>query len=386
MSDRKPDSESTRPDKFRAAKEAFQNWRITLGKRRYTHVADQALQSRPISEVGEVEKPREQITNIAGIFKEKLNLLGESVIPPAVDTTKVFGVAAAVGTNEAVGSGFFEAVQAKNPDGYLVGVGAGNVFTMLHCFQEGVTPKGIVLADIDPRVVLLGKMIVKKLQDSHSVDDFNNSFFYSSPEMLIDEAKKLIQAEEDPVLKERLTAVPDDRWKPILSLRGDVENADNGFTWKDDIRTYAHEGYPIDAVGAFREKFDTLKQLADNNSIAVSYADFTNPDFVIAVASLAEFKTSTNIIYLSNIVDHVTNRGTDLGNLAKMSTLRGYEPGTFTFSPQPVFIDTLGQRLNYFLRARRKIPEYEPSDFNYLGDQRGSRKPEGLLFADEAAI
>src|SRR3989344_5104409 len=315
------------------------------------------------------EEPHAILENISGILKGKIKENGD-INPPEF---KNAGVAACIGTNEAAGRGFFEAVQGKNPDGYIVGVGAGNVFTMLHAFQDSVTPKGMILADIDPKMVAVGKLLVDKLCTSDSAADFRKKFFGISENDFLSEMHKVIEGENNVVLKERLSVFPEETWKKIW--KGIQRDADPPIKW-DEIRSYQYEGQNIDVVGALLDKFQVLKKLADSGNIAVEYADFTNPKFINAVRQLPAFQESTNIIYFSNISDHITNRGTKLENTECLNNLEDYE-----HSVKPaIYIDTLGQGLNYYLRARASMPDFNYTDFNYRGIVSRSQKPDGLLF------
>lgn len=313
------------------------------------------------------ESPR--VTDVATLLSTRL---GENLTPPEF---KSMGIAAIIGTNETVGDGFFEAVQAKKPDGYIVGVGIGNALTLVHCFPDDSIPKGLVLSDIDPRVVAVGKLLVKKVRESDSPAVFKKNFFGLSPSDFQKEMQVVIQEEGNSVLQQRLATEPSDTWDKIWKqVQHDI---DYPLPWRD-IRAYTYEGQNVNVAEAMMEKFSVFKHLADANNIAVAYCDFTNPAFVEAVRQLPDFENSTNIIYLSNIVDHITARGRRLEGASVMEHLRGYEK---SLKP-PVFIDTLGQRLNYYLRARHTLAHFTKEDFQYLGIQPRSKKPLDLLFAE----
>lgn len=286
------------------------------------------------------------------------------------------GVLAIIGTNETVGSGFFEAVQDKKPDGYVVGVGDGNVFTMLHCFPDNVVPKGIVTADIDPRSVASGKLLINKIKQSNSAEQLNAAFFNISDNDFNTAFQEIIEVEENPSLKEVWQKLGEKERDQILKGIRKKEY----FSWHFN-RLYETEGQNIDVMGAILDKFAILKQLAEEDNISISWADFTDPKFISAVNQLPDFDNSTNIIYSSNIVDHITQRGTQTENARVFEHLRVYEQG----AQKPIFIDTLGVKLNYFLRARSTLPTFSQEDFPYdLSMQPRSRKPEDLLFADAA--
>lgn len=138
-----------------------------------------------------------------------------------------------------------------------------------------------------------------------------------------------------------------------------------------------YEGQRMDVLAAMAENFSMLHELATAGNIALAYADFTDPTFIEAVRSLPGFEESTNVIYSSNIADHITNRGTQVTNARVMETLKAYERG----DRLPIFIDTLAS-LNYYLRARQSLPQFQKSDLAYKSFQSLSEKPqEQLIFA-----
>lgn len=324
--------------------------------------------SEPVKENQHHTESLARITGIATFFNQELKQKGLHI--PDI---KAKGVTAIIGTNEAVGQGFFEAVQARNPDGYIVGVGAGNVFTMLHCFREGSLPKGIILADLDPAAVLVGKLLIRQLKASSTVDEFNSNFFNISAFDFGTVTRSILDEESDLALQKAWREFPAEKWSKIWQELGKREPLE----WKA-IRSYKYEGQNIDVVGATLDRFSTLKQLAEEDNIVIVYADFTDPNFITTVRNLPDFNDSTNIIYLSNIADHITYRGTQLANIRVFENLKAYQAS----SKPPIFIDTLGQKLNYFLRARHTVPKFDREDFMYMAHQPRSRKPEGLLFAD----
>jgi len=323
----------------------------------------------PIIETNTIKTPEiePRATGIATALSQKLKERNLTV--PEIETK---GVPAIIGTNETSTVDFFEAVQAKNPDGYLIGVGAGNAFTLIHGFRADLIPKGVIFADIDPRAVAVGKMVINGLKHAESAQDFERKFFGMPEEDFQHSIKHLIASEQNSSLKERWLKMDTKTWQDVWQQLGKREY----FTW--DEKSEAPEGQNIDTIGAMLDKFSVLKQLAMEDNIAMNYADFTDASYIEAVRELPGFQDSSNIVYFSNIVDHITERGTQLANLSILEGLKTYEQS----SKPPVFIDTLGQTLNYFLRARQSMPKFTEEDFSYIGSQPRGRKPKGLLFAD----
>lgn len=329
----------------------------------------------PIMPLPETETKETQLItpHIANILVEKLQ--GKNITPPEF---KSIGVAAFGGTNEAAPKSFFEAVQAKNPDGYLIGIGAGNVLTMLHCFPDSVVPKGVVLADIDPKVVTAGKLMVKKLNQSETAEDFDKQFVRLSKDQFFTEISSLIEQEDNTVLKQRLSLIPKEEWDLFWG-----NNAGAYESYRAGWKPYEHQGSPLNVSSGIRNKFPVLKQLAETNNIAVFFADFTNPALIEPITQLPDFRDSTNIIYLSNIADHISHRGSQIENLSSMQSLTAYQKA----SKSTIFIDSL-QTLLYYLRARHSLPQYSPSDLSYNTymaneiEAKSGWVPPDLIFAD----
>lgn len=333
-----------------------------------------AVEQIPPEKLASEEQQKVVVANIANILTDNLNKKSD-IVPPQVENR---GVAALGGTNETVSKGFFEAVQAKDPDGYIVGVGAGNVFTLVNCFPDDTLPKGIILADIDPAVVAVGKLMIKKLRESETFEEFDRQVHGLPEEEFIREIKQIMGEEENSILAKRLDSLSKEDW--IRAWRYIAKNKDDASLYKywnpEKYDGTQFQGTPINTIGAMREKFSTLKQLVEAGNITITYADFTNPTFIAAVKNLPEFSDSTNIIYISNIIDHITSRGRQFENVEVMEVLKGYENPV----RPPVFIDTL-QSLNYFLRVRNALPVYTHEDL-VMPMPKSGVKPDGLIFAN----
>lgn len=101
------------------------------------------------------------------------------------------GVKALGGTNETIESELIEKVRSQEqaPNGYLIGIGAANVFRMLELFPTGQLPKGIILFDIDTEVVREGQRFIEWLKTASDPTDplYGLRFIISED----DERKKL---------------------------------------------------------------------------------------------------------------------------------------------------------------------------------------------------
>jgi len=322
---------------------------------------------------GDAVQKREQIsqpiTGIANTLEEGLRNKENPIRSPEVK-----GVSAILDTNEKVPVGFFEAIKEKNPDGYIVGVGVGNVFSLLNCFQEENTPKGMVLVDVNPKVVVVGKLLVDSLKHSETPSDFSNSFFRLPTDKLQEHIREIIEREENADLKQRLENVPQKDWEKVI---GDIQG------WASMDEEYARsllEKGNYEGVVTILSKFNVLREMARLDNIAVIYSDFTNPALIDSVRDLPGFKGSRNIIYMSNIVDHILRiRGHQAEDVSKMDSLRAYEKS----SKKSIFVDTLQHSLHYFLRARYTMPTYSEQDFEFVSHRDRNKIPDGLIFPDE---
>lgn len=299
-----------------------------------------------------------RITGIGSEVQQRIEEAG--LVIPDIENA---GQPAIITTNETHEDGFFEGVQKKHPDGYLIGIGAGNSMTMPQLYEDGVIPKAIILADIDPRVIAVGRLLIQHLKSDRSALELEKNFYGMSFDQFRHELVELIVDEPNQDLKRRLVAIEAEKWEgswKYLATRVDPR-------WKQERRN--NVGQNIDVVGATFDKFDVLKQLATEDNIVMAYADFTDPKFINIMRSLPEFNESTNVIYSSNITDHITGRGHQMENP----------------NHPAIFIDTLGQGLNYYLRASNSLPQFRQEDFYYRsGLQRGDI-PKGLLFGGSSS-
>ncbi len=225
------------------------------------------------------------------------------------------GQPALEGTNERGSPVLFEKLkgQGEPPNGYLIGIGASNVFSMLEAFPEGTTPTAVVLFDIDPAVIEFGQYLIQILKDSP------------------DELSSVIKKESG-----------------------------------GNIFFPVYNANPEQAILKYAK---VLSQLAQEGNFVIARADFNNPQLVQELSNLPNLKNLNNIVYLSNIADHLWRRAV-AGNrsyLPDFSFLSQLQPQ----SPhQNYYIDTLTGPLNYNLRISTepptfKLPDFDPSLINH---------------------
>ncbi len=186
-------------------------------------------------------------------------------------------------TTDRMGEGFVKKVRSLHPDGYLVGVGAGGIFSLLECYPQEAEPKGIVLVDINPHVVVAAKVMVEELKKASSPDDFYKNFFEQSKS---DYQKKVqLILDEEPVLQAGVA-----EWEGLVGNPMDTITSSLG-------------GYP-NISSIVKGKHELLRRLALAGKIVSIYGDFKDPAFIDSVVSLPDFTRATNIIYLTNMPDY----------------------------------------------------------------------------------
>lgn len=242
-----------------------------------------------------------------GIGTTFITNLGESGITTETQDFEKVGVAAQGRTNEAGNPILFEKTrnQEQAPNGYLIGIGAANVFSMLEAFPEGVIPKAILLFDIDPQVVAAGRQIIEGLRND---------------------------------------------------LEAQVEKA-------KAPKQVINPGWASDYQAALEKSHPLLRRLAKEGNLVIAQADFTDPRLIDELTKLPDIRTLNNVIYLSNIADHLWRRQTiksNAGLVPDFSFLRGLQP---QLPHRNYYIDTLQTSLDYNLRVSFHPPSFSEHDF-----------------------
>lgn len=198
------------------------------------------------------------------ILYEKLQKKG-LVVPEF----KSEGASGFFGTNERINPEKLKAVRETKqpPNGYLIGIGISNIFSLLDTFPANIDPKGIVMVNIDPKAVEDAKIFVKKLKEGKV--------------MCSDSPNDIYNPETQSRYKER--SRPLDPYNQGLSI--------------------------VDTSEVLRNHAEKLIRLAREGKIAVLQQDILNPDVLREIGELPEFKKSRNVVYLSNIADWIRRAG-----------------------------------------------------------------------------
>lgn len=214
-------------------------------------------------------------------------------------------------TNEKGSRYLFEEISNRKdaPDGYLIGIGASNVFSVLKAFSKDKMPVGIILFDIDPAVVKAGEKMVAGFKESAQYSPF-----------------------------------PADRWVG------------------QEIFSRIAQANPDAAIKKYAPK---LHELAKRGNFTIIRADFTDQRIIDRLAKLPGLAEHNNVIYLSNIADHLwrAKYNSEQGYLPNFDYLKVLEPNSLH---RNYYIDTLQVGLDYNLRVDDKPPQFKPHDFNPL--------------------
>lgn len=120
-------------------------------------------------------------------------------------------------------------------------------------------------------------------------------------------------------------------------------------------------GKRISVFAAIRDRWITLQQLAKDGNLGFGLADITDPHVVKILQTLPEFAQLTSIVYLSNIIDHITHRGTEFGvHLKNLHAINSLIP---LVSDNTYFVDTTQMSLGQWLRINNRLPVYTRRDF-----------------------
>jgi len=289
-----------------------------------------------------------------------LESLGGREITPS--DSSYAGWPALLSTSDRAKPEFFEQVRDLHPDGYIVGIGAGGIFSLLKCFPVGVLPQGLVMVDINPHVVVAGRIMEQALIEAADVDVFIRNFFRVPQSMYQNQVEQIVSV--DPKLKDGLTRWSLRTWMGVPSSPSEEWDKEQDefskLLSRFFIKDYSdHLSVPLIVTEHFLE----LQQLAREKRMAVVYANFIDPVFVDAVVRLPNFLSLTNIIYLTNMLDLTFGDGRlgDAGLELVIKPLRRYEESV---SP-PIFIFAPSSNLQRFAAVRSVNEVLSYSGFRY---------------------
>lgn len=279
------------------------------------------------------------------VWQQELSYLSEVTPPPNL---KDGGALALLSTNEYFNPENF-AETIGEVDGYICGVGFGNILSLVTLSPKENLPKAVLAIDVIPSVVLAGRISIELMKTSLDFNSFIKNM--NSEDSLEKLKKKILEEETSPVIRERLENVD---VKDILDdVKREFENTPSqGIT----------DGKRISVLAAIRSSFANFKTLATEGNLAISLGDATGENIIKSFATLPEFKERKNLIYLTNIIDHITQRGLDFGPNGELFSI--LQPYSLLANGKTLFLDTT-QIMDYKLRAQNTPPIYTPQDFGY---------------------
>jgi hypothetical protein len=222
---------------------------------------------------------------------------------------QIIGQPAALVANERITAEYFSDLSRDAaPDGYILGAGCGNNISMIEAFAA--TPRGMILVDVDPAVVYLGHLFVAALRRHATPEAFVEGFFCSDREGLQELAAEALPEDDPFELVELLPSYEERVWSALSWLTGDFSRG------PDDVARLLEEwaSYlpPKDEIVPVRtwivRNYSSLHELAVADGIVVLRSTIFDPALLTAVATLPGFADSSNVVYLSNVVDHLLRR------------------------------------------------------------------------------
>lgn len=285
-------------------------------------------------------------SNLGKIFETEIGRLPNENLPPIFK--EIRGAAGQLCTNEDLDEDLIKSVGASSdhPDGYVYGAGFGNIVSMTMFYPENLIPKAILAVDVLPDVVITGRIVTNLLSEAQDYSDFKTEL--EDAHALEKQFQKVVESETNPKIRERFEEVSPERisleigkvlMREDLPSKGIKQDAYGG-------------GERISVLAVIRDKFPILKELATEGNIGVAYADLINPQTLATVKKMPGFMESNNIVYMSNVIDHLTSRGTDPTHLNDMNVLKDLGEGN------NLFVHTTQNKHNYSLVADHSVPIY----------------------------
>lgn len=260
-------------------------------------------------------------------------------------STEKLGVLAIYGTNE---SWFKPEPTEKLHGGIVVGIGAGAIFSLVNLYNKDDRPEAILSCDTEPEVILAGRILVQGLLDSNTEEEMNKK---------MGDDNKVKEYYQKVLGEETNTEI-----RKLFEAR--IENLFSAFRkpYKGINPTVFDYCTDINLPKIFKENWGYYKDLAHAGNMGFVLSNINNLNLINYAKEEQSKIGGDTLIYLTNAIDHITERGYNLMKdprliqdpWAKVKTLEG---------PKTHFIDTLGYSLKYVLRYGNHAPEYTFDDF-----------------------
>lgn len=316
-------------------------------------VADKSALSsvRSLREVGSSGKtPEESLSEIY--------LPGNYERMVAKPFTERAGVAGVGCTNE---SFYPERMKPPNSlDGYLIGTGNGAIWTMLELFPEATDPKAVISLDIDPSVILSGKVVVEMAKRGISREeavaylygDYSRpsggrpgEFYIHKVEEVIDLAREIALREQNLQFRQALLDALEkgEFVKDVKFMRERHDMDHNKPLYESGSGPLEIKGR-INTAAMLYKHWDQIVRLAKSGRIFFGYSNIKNEqtlDFI--TQQLSDITTSNNLIYTSNVVDY--RYAADVNELER-----------FNRNGQSIYVSTTQRQDNYVLKITTEPP------------------------------
>jgi hypothetical protein len=273
-------------------------------------------------------------------------------------------------SNERMESHFFDRFKDRYQlDGYIVGCGGSTIWTMVEAFLSPSVPKGMIIVDVDPRIICYSKLLVRLIKQYPDFKELIREFEAIQKRGWRLTLEAIIADEKEMALKSQWI-----NWLDRSYLKG----CDGDFSWLVDglsghtFNQVILRNERISVLALMKKNYRILHELAVNGNIVVLYRDIFDSALVSLIERLPGYKDSTSLLYLSNAVDHESNKSvfaSDFISSCRFAKhLRKHILAPFIqLRPNPphklITIDTL-LSLGYFLRAQEGAPAY--SFYNLL--------------------
>ncbi len=280
------------------------------------------------------------------IGKELENKFSENDYSRYPLSTENLGVLAIYGTNE---SWFTEQPTEKLHGGMIVGIGAGNIFSMIELYDKNDMPNAILSCDTEPEVVLAGRLLVQGLLDSDTETDMCDKM--RDKQKVLEYYNRVLNEEKNQNIRDFFEKKKDKTFSELEKHLND--------SWEKSPFDYVTD---INLPKIFRTNFNYFKDLAHAGNFGFILTDINNSQFIDYSKEKQIQLGGDTLIYLTNAIDHITDRGYNLiqdpniiqNPWAKIKELK---------NESSYFVDTLQHSLKYHLRFGKNIPSYTFEDF-----------------------
>lgn len=306
--------------------------------------------SEPIPLKLKIPERKKRQPKLGTVFETQILRHEPETLPPPVE---IRGTRAVLHTNEKCQRETLTRLrkEPQPPNGYLIGPGVGNVFNLLEAFPEDSPPKAIISIDIEPSVILKAKLFRRCVEKHDNFDSFLAEYFSKDFNSFVKLFREAHQGRQPRRYQRFLDQVNlRVRFRQHMRLRDQfMRELQRGSSF------YPPEGF-MNVPCAIQEYYKTIKKLVDEGNFAIVHSSIINPKTLEIINSLPSWQESNNIVYVSNIIDHLTRRWRTLRTARAMDALATLNPHR---PHKNFFIDTSEfPHLVYQLRISREPPTY----------------------------